>query len=195
VVRYNWQFNDGPSGLSAPTETTTPTVTKVTPAKGPASGGTVVTITGTDFTAASAVTFGSSTATSFTVKSSKSILALTPAAAATTVDVTVTTPAGTSATSLADHFRFGPPTITELTPNHGPTTGPTSVTVTGTGFALGAGATAFKLGTIPVTSVNCTSITSCKIVVPAHKAGSLDLRATVEKLVSPKVPADVFTYS
>jgi hypothetical protein len=69
------------------------------------------------------------------------------------------------------------------------------VTVGGTGFALGAGATTFKLGTIPVTSVNCTAITSCTIVLPAHKAGSLDLRATVEKVISPKVPADLFTYS
>jgi IPT/TIG domain/PKD domain len=235
VASYNWQFNDGPSGPSAPTETTTPTVThtfpaagvypvaltvfaangtslgaartlvvgnaprptvtRVTPAKGPASGGTTVTITGTNFTAASAVLFGSTPATSFTVKSSKAILAITPAAAATTVDVKVTTPAGTSTASLADHFRFAPPTITELTPSHGPTTGPTSVTVSGTGFALAAGATAFKLGTIPVTSVNCGSTTSCTIVVPAHKAGSLDLRATVEKVVSPKVPADLFTYS
>jgi hypothetical protein len=173
-----------------------PAVTKVTPAKGPASGGTTVTITGTNFTGATAVTFGSTVATSFTVKSSKSILAVAPPGAATTVDVTVTSPAGTSAVSLADHYKYGPPTITALSPSHGPTTSPTSVTVTGTGFAPGSTATTFKLGTIAIGSVNCSSITTCAILVPAHKAGSLELRATVSKVLSPKnSPADIFTYS
>ena len=69
----------------------------VSPTSGPTTGGTAVTITGTDFTGATAVHFGTAPATSYTVNSSTSITATAPAGTAGTVDVTVTTPAGTSA--------------------------------------------------------------------------------------------------
>ena len=45
-----------------------PTVTKLKPTTGPVTGGTTVTITGTNLTGATAVKFGSINATSFTVK-------------------------------------------------------------------------------------------------------------------------------
>lgn len=86
-----------------------PAVTGLSPAGGPLAGGTSVTITGTGFTGATAVNFGSLPATSFTVTSDTSITATATAPAAAnvgTVDVTVTTPAGTSATSPADHYNY-----------------------------------------------------------------------------------------
>src|SRR5438067_10286756 len=83
-----------------------PTVTKVVPKTGPATGGTSVTITGTGFAGATAVKFGATSATKFTVNSSTSITATSPPAIPGVVDVTVTTPAGTSAVSLADHFKI-----------------------------------------------------------------------------------------
>jgi autotransporter passenger strand-loop-strand repeat protein len=91
-----------------------PTVSKVSPASGPAAGGSTVTITGTNFTGATAVSFGSTPAASFNVVSSTQITVTEPAGAAGhTVDVTVTTPGGKSATSSADKFKFvGAPTIT-----------------------------------------------------------------------------------
>src|SRR5437016_1687044 len=120
-----------------------PAVTNVNPNTGPTSGGTSVTITGTNFTGATAVKFGSANATSFTVNSSTSITATSPAGSGT-VDITVTTGGGTSATSAADQFTYiGAPTVTNVSPNTGPTTGGTSVTITGTNFT---GATAVKFG-------------------------------------------------
>jgi alpha-tubulin suppressor-like RCC1 family protein len=84
-----------------------PTVSKVEPNHGSPSGGTTVTITGTGFTGATAVKFGSANATKFTVISATSITAVSPKAmGALTVDVTVTTPAGTSPTSSADRFTY-----------------------------------------------------------------------------------------
>jgi hypothetical protein len=83
-----------------------PTVTAITPNNGPVAGATAVTITGTNFTSASAVKFGSNT-TTFTVSSATQILANSPAGTAGTVDVTVTTPGGTSATSASDKFSYG----------------------------------------------------------------------------------------
>jgi hypothetical protein len=89
-----------------------PTVASVTPASGPAGGGTTVTITGTNFTGASAVKFGGANAASFNVNSETSIEATSPAGSGT-VDVTVTTSGGTSATSAADHFTYLPTVVTQ----------------------------------------------------------------------------------
>lgn len=91
-----------------------PTVTGVSPSSGPAAGGTAVTITGTGFTGATAVAFGGAPATSFTVVSGTQIQATAPAAARTgTVDVTVVTPAGPSASVTADQYTYqaNPPAI------------------------------------------------------------------------------------
>jgi hypothetical protein len=175
-----------------------PTITKLSPTKGPAAGGTQVTITGANLTGATKVMFGSVSATSFTVKTVKavtSITAVSPAEVAKTVDVTVTTLIGTSAVSSLDHFKFGPPTVTKLTPNSGSITGGTTVTVTGTGFGLGTEATLFKFGTTEATTVNCTSNTSCTVTAPSHVAGIVDVKATVSGQISPKALSDQFTYN
>ena len=84
-----------------------PAVTAVSPASGPLAGGTRVTVTGSGFTGATAVSFGSTPASLFTVNSGTQITAASPAAtSADPVDVNVTTPAGTSATSSADQFTY-----------------------------------------------------------------------------------------
>jgi hypothetical protein len=76
-----------------------PTITNVSPNKGPATGGTSVTITGTSLTGAKEVKFGSTKAASFTVNSATSITVTSPAGGPGTVHVTVRTPGGTSASS------------------------------------------------------------------------------------------------
>ncbi|MGO9112723.1 MAG: IPT/TIG domain-containing protein, partial [Thermoguttaceae bacterium] len=85
---------------------TAPTVAGVNPSSGATIGGASVTITGTGFSSVSAVKFGSTAAASYTVNSTRQITAVVPAGSAGTVDVTVTTPLGTSATSSADDFTF-----------------------------------------------------------------------------------------
>ena len=94
-------------------------------------------ITGTNFTGATAVMFGGTAATSFVVNSATQITAVDPAEAAGTVNVTVTTSAGTSATSASDDFTYvaaASPTVTAVVPNSGPVAGGTSVVITGTNF-------------------------------------------------------------
>jgi IPT/TIG domain len=172
-----------------------PTVTKLKPLSGPVDGGRTVTITGTSLSHASAVKFGTVAAASFTVNSSTSIAAVTPAEPAGNVAVTVMTPGGTSAVVRNTIYKFTP-TVTGVSPNGGPTTGGTHITITGTGFAVGSAGTVLKLGTTKAMSVNCISSTECTAVSPAHAAGIVDVRATVNKVSSPKnAPADQFTYS
>ena len=115
---------DGPTGLGTPdgVPVQAPAVTKVAPHEGPTKGSTKVTITGTGFTGATEVKFGSVEAKSFAVGSATSITAESPAGSAGTVNVTVTTVGGKSATSSADDFTYvaAPTTVTTVEPSTGP---------------------------------------------------------------------------
>jgi len=90
---------------------------------GPTAGGKLVNITGTNFTGATAVKFGTTNATSFAVNSSTSIAATSPSGTASNcpgsscapVDVTVTTPNGTSVVSTADQFVYANPPTAQAT--------------------------------------------------------------------------------
>ena len=85
----------------------TPTITSITPASGSIAGGTVVKVTGTDFTAASAVKFGDTPAASYAVLSETELTATAPETTkAGRVDITVTTVAGTSLTNGGDRFNY-----------------------------------------------------------------------------------------
>ncbi len=116
--------------------TASPTVTQVNPPAGPAEGGNFVVITGTNFTGVTAVKFYSFDAISYVVNSPTQITAVAPpGTAGTTVDVRVTTTAGTSATSIADRYTYGVPSVTMLNPTGQATTAAgTPVTITGTNF-------------------------------------------------------------
>lgn len=83
-----------------------PVVTTVTPGRGSKVGGTTVTITGHEFTGATAVSFGGVPARGFGVVSDTLITAIAPAASAGVADVTVTTTGGQSSTTAADRFTF-----------------------------------------------------------------------------------------
>lgn len=84
-----------------------PTVTAISPAYGLPGGGTSVTITGTALTGATAVQFGGTNAASYSVDSATQITASSPSGTAgNSVDITVTTAGGTTATSGADRFSY-----------------------------------------------------------------------------------------
>ena len=169
-----------------------PTVTSISPTAGPTTGGTSVTITGTNFTGVTAVTFGATAATGFTFNSATSITATAPAGAAGTVDVRVTTGGGTSATSAADQFTYvGAPTVTAVTPTAGPTSGGTTVIITGTRFS---GATAVTFGATAATGFTVNSATQITATAPAGAAGTVDVRVTSVGGTSATGAADQFTY-
>jgi hypothetical protein len=83
-----------------------PTVTKSTPASGPRTGGTTVTITGTNLTDIRAIHLGSTTISSFTCPNSTTCQFKTPAGKGTGLRITATNPAGTSTPTTAAEFSY-----------------------------------------------------------------------------------------
>ena len=139
---------------------TAPTISSFTPTIGV--NGTIVTITGTNFTGTTEVKFGSILATSFVVNSSTSISATVGNGASGSVSVT--TANGTA--SLAG-FSYGVPTITLVNPTSGPVG--STVTITGTNFNTTASANHVFFGSVKanVTSATATQLT---VIAPAGAA-------------------------
>src|ERR1039458_1406067 len=139
------------------------------------SGGTAVTITGTNFVTGATATFGGTAATNVVVVNSTTITATTPAGSAGAVTVTVTV-SGQSG-SLANGFSYIlPPTVSSVSPNSGSTAGGTAVTITGTNFVAGATATFGGTAATSVVVVNSTTITA---TTPAGSAGAVTVTVTV----------------
>jgi hypothetical protein len=84
----------------------TPAITKISPAKGPGRGGTVVKIYGTWLSGASKVLFGTTKGTKIHVVSSTELTVVAPKHAKGQVSVTVTTGAGRSATVKDSHYTY-----------------------------------------------------------------------------------------
>jgi hypothetical protein len=114
-----------------------PTLTGVSPSSGPTAGGTHVTVRGTNLSSNATVRFGATPAASVTVTSSTQLVATAPAENAGPVDITVTTPGGTTATSPADLYTFVAPFFT-LRPGLGVDVG------------VGADGSVWVVGTNPV---------------------------------------------
>ena len=169
-----------------------PTVTGLAPVAGPATGGTEVTITGTNFSSTTAVTFGAASAASFVVDSSTQIRATAPAGAPGSVDVRVTNSGGQSANTAADDFTFvAAPAVTSVSPSSGPTGGGTAVTITGTNLS---GASAVSFGGTPASSFTVDSATQITATAPARGAGIADVRVTTLGGQSANTAADDYTY-
>jgi hypothetical protein len=87
--------------------------------------------------------------------------------------------------------------VTGVSPNTGSKAGGITVTITGTGFVTGKTMT-FGFGKALASSVECSSITSCTVVVPpSTKARTVDVIAGVGTRLKSKKnpPLDHFTYS
>ncbi|NGO44057.1 IPT/TIG domain-containing protein [Streptomyces ureilyticus] len=168
-----------------------PTLSNLSPNQGSSSGGTSVTLTGSKLSGATGVLFGGVAAASFTVDSSTQITAVSPAHAAGPVNVTVTTPGGTS-NALAFTY-VAAPSITGLSPNQGSSSGGTSVTLTGTDFS---GATGVLFGGVAAASFTVDSSTQITAVTPAHVAGPAAVTVTSPSGVSnPDDPNAFFFYA
>jgi len=148
-----------------------PQINSINPTSGSTTGGTDVTISGINFNASASVKFGGVNATNSSANSSTSIIATTPPHAAGAVSVQVTNPDGQSST-LNNAFTYAvppppAPTIASITPDSGPTSGNTPVTIAGANFRAGATVTIGGFAATNVTVVNATTITAMTPLGPA----------------------------
>ena len=137
-----------------------PVVTGITPASGPITGGTAVTITGTSFTGLTGVMFGSSAATNVVFVNATTVTAVAPADALGIVDITVITDS-TSATSTADQFAYiVPPSYTPNTPVGSTVTNLTAyITITAAGTSASTTIAAVKVVTQGATGLDFNLVT------------------------------------
>ena len=149
-----------------------PTITAVSPQQGTSLGGTRVLLSGVNFTGASVVMFGASAASEFTVTSDTTAEAVAPPGSGT-VDITLRTPAGVSATGAADRFTYvARPSVTKLSVKSGPSAGGTSVTISGS--ELGA-ATSVAFAGRSAASFTINSATSITAISPPGTPGTADV--------------------
>jgi hypothetical protein len=168
-----------------------PTVASLSPASGPSLGGNSVTITGSDLASASAVHFGANAASAITANTATSVTATAPAGTGT-VDVTVTTPGGTSLVGPADMYVFTLlPTVASLSPASGPSLGGNSVTITGSDLAS---ASAVHFGVNAASAITANTATSVIATAPAG-TGTVDVTVTTPGGTSLVGPADMYLYT
>jgi serine/threonine protein kinase len=167
--------------------TPAPVVLRISPSSGPTAGGTSVTITGTNLSGATAVSFGGAGG-AITADSSTQITATSPAGSGT-VGITVTTPGGTSIATSADQFTYvvPAPTVTEVSPDSG--SYGTTVDIFGTNLS---GATSVSFGGLGAT-ISSDSSTEIVVTAPANK-GTVYVTVTTAGGTSADTRAAEFTY-
>ncbi len=188
-----------------------PTVSAVSPNSGPVSGGTAITITGTGFVTGATVVIGQGSgagtgaiaATNVTVVSFTKITAVTGGGAKFgTWNLFVITTGGTSLAHAGDYFTYNPvPKVSAVSPNSGPVSGGTAITITGTGFVTGAtvvigqgsGAGTGAIAATNVTVVSWTKITA--VTGRGKRFGKWNLFVITTGGTSVATASDYFTYN
>ena len=168
---------------SASSSPPAPALTGISPASGPAGGGTSVTITGTGLAGAKGVSFGGA-AVAITADSATQIAVTSPPGNPGTVNIIVVTPGGTTAIQFT---YVAPPVVTAISAARGPTGGGTPVTITGTGLA---GATGVSFGSAAAT-ITADSATQITVTSPPGNAGTVSVTVTTAGGTS---NAEPFTY-
>jgi hypothetical protein len=185
----------GPDGPSSPvtadefTYTGGPTLQSVNPRIGADTGGTKITISGSDFSSPCSVSFGGTTAPC-TVDSTQEVSTVSPAESPSKVDVTVTTPDGTTPVNTNDSYTFAVrvPIVEAIDPTSG--SAGTSVTITGARFVKKG--TTVTFGGVSATA---TVVSSSQIDATAPAGtGTVDIIVTTSKGTSSATSADQFTY-
>ena len=180
------------AGVASAAKPKVPTIKAVAPQHGPLAGGTTVDITGKFLGGVVAVQFGTTPSALVTPVNQSEVLALSPPGVGT-VDITVTTAAGTSTPSAVDQFTYvTTPTIQKITPKGGTTLGGNKVTITGSGFT---GATSVSFGAVAAASFTVQTDQEIVAVTPAEPVGNVDVTITAPTGTTPVDPADVYGFS
>ena len=171
-----------------------PLINTVSPSTGPQSGGTAITLTGTNFLAGALITVGGNACTGITFFSATSMSCITPSGLAGPADVVIKNPNNFS-DKLSGAFTYNTtvpsPTLSSISPTSGPTAGGTIVTLSGTYFQSGAnvtldGAACANVKVLSTTTITCTTA--------SDNAGAVDVVVTNPGGLSSTLTG-AFTYS
>ncbi|WP_328691018.1 IPT/TIG domain-containing protein [Streptomyces caniferus] len=149
-----------------------PFKSSISPVSGITGGGNTVTINGTGLTTATAVHFGAATATPTVVNDGQLTVTAPAGAAAGPVSVSVTTAGGTN-NGLTYTYVDGP-TLGTLSPNSGPVSGGTGVTIPGTNLTTTESVT-FGGTPAPFSVINDSTLS---VVTPPGAVGATDVTVT-----------------
>jgi IPT/TIG domain len=155
-----------------------PTVASITPANGPSSGGTSVTVGGTNIQTGATATIGGVALSGVTVVDAATITGTTGAHAASTSNLVVVTNPDAQSGTCACTYTYDPapaPTVTGVSPASGSTVGGTSVSISGAGFQSGA---TVSFGGAALTSVSVVNATTITGTTASHGVGTVDVLVT-----------------
>jgi hypothetical protein len=186
----------GSTGGGQPPPPARPVVTAVNPSCAAGASGDQVTITGRGFTGATAVKFASTRANAI-VHSDTWITALSPSGVTGTVDVTVSGPGGTSATTSNDTFIYPTiPSVTGVSPNNEGDVYQQALTITGGGFTC---ATSVHFGGLVGLNMQVNNDGSITVTPPPPPSGAglpdtVDVTVTGPGGTSATSSSDQFTW-
>ncbi len=173
-----------------------PHVTSISPSQGPEGGATVVEVQGSGFTGATSVSFGTNPTPFFSVVSDSVLYVFaTPGYGVPLVDVTVTTPNGTSADNPGDVYSYdipAAPVVTSVSPSSGPVNGGTILEIQGTNLTATEEVN-FGSSSTPFLSVVSDSILYV-ITPPASRPGPVEVTVTTHLGTSAAGNAIEFNY-
>ncbi len=178
-----WTFTTG--GTAPPSGGAT--VTGISPATGPSSGATVVTITGTNFLTGAIVSFGQSTASSIKIINGTTITAAAPRHVGGTVGITVTNKAGDAGTLAAAYVYTSTspstaPKLNVIHPTSGSPSGGDAVIISGSNLVKGmivtiggapATITSFNAVSIHATTPSGTGVADVAVTTPQGLSAAL----------------------
>ncbi len=160
------------------------TISKVNPDHGFAAQPRTVKITGESLGAATEVHVGAESVPFAVIKSTLIEAHVPVARMLGTVDVTVTTPAGSSAITRADHYTFEgkQPVLEGLAPGGGPAGGGNTVLLMGEGFT---GATSVVFGEIAAISFEVVSDVEIEAIAPPETTAKVTVAVTTPRGTTP----------
>ncbi|WP_280909685.1 tubulin-like doman-containing protein [Streptomyces sp. SAI-149] len=166
-----------------------PRVTNLAPDEGTMTGGTQVTISGTDLGSVRTVTFAATPAAAVTRVDDQTIIAVAPpTTSAGVVSITVSSLGG----SDTAEYRYLPvPTISGIEPSVGPIKGGTTVTLHGTGFS---GATAVTFGGLEGRDLHVVDDNTITVEAPPHVAGTVEVAVTTPNGTSASAPSSYYGF-
>lgn len=160
-------------GTPTPAAAANPTFGSITPTTGSSSGGTPVTITGSNFVAGATVYIGSSAATNVVVVNSTQITANAPSGTLGSANILIVNPDNSAVTAASAFFYVqgsASPRVDYVDPPSGAINGGALVTISGAGFQSGLTVT---FGSIPSVSVTVMSSGTLLVRTPSGNSGTV----------------------